>query len=130
MFYNYRGPGLGGHKDRVEIYLRKNEGGFEKVAYDTFDAGAKDFIEPDPDGRLEVIITGFYEGNRHNYITYNIYEFKNYRLVNADAKVKGFPKFVQYTYKNNDQDAVRITAKERLLHTWGKSSSISYKEIK
>ena len=105
VIFNSRGPGLGGHQDRVEIYLKKNNGGFEKISYDTFDAEIEDFIGPDKDGKYKVIITGFYQGDKHNYFTYDIYEFKGYRLVNADAKVKGFPKFVRYTYKNNDQDA-------------------------
>ena len=126
VFYNSRGPGLGGHQDRVEIYLRKDSGGFEKISYDTFDAGIEDFIGPDKEGRYKVIIMGFYEGNdRHNYFTYNVYEFRDYRLVNADAKVK----FVRYTYKNNDQDAERVTQKERLLHTKEKNSSIHYEDI-
>ena len=126
VFYNSRGPGLGGHQDRVEIYLRKDSGGFEKISYDTFDAGIEDFIGPDKEGRYKVIIMGFYEGNdRHNYFTYNVYEFRDYRLVNADAKVK----FVRYTYKNNDQDAERVTQKERLLHTKEKNGSIHYENM-
>jgi len=129
VFYNYRGPGLGGHQDRVEIYLKKNKGGFKKISYNTFDAGIEDFIGPDKEGKYKVIITGFYQGDKHNYFTYNIYEFRNYRLVNADAKVKGFPKFIQYTYKPNDKDTGRLTQKERLLHTKEKNSSVHYRDI-
>lgn len=129
VFYNYRGPGLGMHHDKVEIYLGKNAGGFEKISYDIFDAGIEDFIGPDRQGRCRVIITGFYEGDRHNYVSYNIYEFRNYRLVNADAKVAGFPKFVQYTYEKNDKDAKRLTEQERRMHTKVKNSSIHYENI-
>ena len=130
MVYNYRGSGLAAHQDRVELYLRKDKDSFERVSYDTFDAGLDDFIGPDKGGRCKVIITGFYQGDKHNYISYNIYEFKNYRLVNADAKVKGFPKFIRYTNMPNDEDTVRLNVKERLLHSQEKGSSISYKEIR
>ena len=129
VFYNYRGPGLGAHHDRVEIYLRKNNGGFGKISYDTFDAGIEDFIGADKEGKYKIIITGFYQGNRHNYFSYDIYELRGNRLVNADAKVKGFPKFVQYKVKNNDQDTGRLTQQERLLHTKDKNSSIHYEDM-
>jgi len=106
VFYNYRGTGLALCLDKVEIYLRKNNGTFKKIAYDTFNAGLEDFIGPDEKGRYKVIVTGFYEGSdRHNYFTYHIFEFKNYKLVNADSKVKGFPKCIWYTFRKNDQDA-------------------------
>lgn len=130
VFYNSRGPGLGGCQDKVEIYLRKNNGEFEKISYDTFDAGIEDFIGPDKEGRYKTIITGFYEGNRHNYFTYNVYEFRNYRLINADTKVKEFQKFIQYTNKPNDKDTGRLTKQERFLHTKEKDNSIHYEEIK
>ena len=129
VIYNSRGPGLGAHHDRVEIFLRKSKGGFEKISYDTFDAGIEDFIGPDKEGRYKVIITGFYQGDRHSYFSYNIYEFGSYQLVNADAKIRGFPKFVQYTYKKNDQDTERLTQQEKHLHTKEKYGSVQYEDI-
>jgi hypothetical protein len=129
VFYSSRGPGLGSHRGRVEIYLR-NKIGFEKISYDAFDAGIEDFIGPDKEGKYKVIIEGFYQGDRHNYFSYNVYEFKNYRLVNADKKVKGFPKFVQYKIKNNDQDTVLLTSNERLQNTKEKDHSIHYEDIR
>ena len=130
VMYASRTPGLGGCQNRVEIYLRKNSGGFQKIAYNCLDAGIEDFAGPDKDGKYKIIITGFYEGDKHNYFTYNIYEFKNYRLTNADAKIERFPKFVQYTYKKNDQDTGRLTQQERLLHAKKKDNSICYKDIR
>ncbi len=130
VIYHSRGPGLGMHHHRVEIYLRKSSGGFEKISYDTFDAGIEDFIGPDKEGKYKVIITGFYQGDRHSYFSYNAYEFQDYRMVNADAKVEGFPKFIQYTYKNNDQDTELLTQRERLLHTKAKDRSIEYEDIR
>ena len=103
-------------------------GGFEKISYYTFDAGIEDFIGPDKNGKYKVIITGFYQGNRHNYISYNIYEIKNYHLINADAKVKGFPKFIWYSNKPNDKDSGSLTQQERHLHAKEKNNSIHYEE--
>ena len=130
VFYNSRGPGLGGHQDRVEIYLQRNEGGFEKISYDIFDAGIEDFIGPDRDGKYKVIITGFYQGDWHNYFTYDLYEFRAYQLVNADGEIGGFPKFVQFTDKPNDQDTGRLTQKERLQQTRQKNDSIFYEDVR
>ncbi|MFA5159826.1 MAG: hypothetical protein WC484_04905 [Candidatus Omnitrophota bacterium] len=130
VFYNSRGSGLAAHQDRVEIYLRKNKSGFEKISYDTFDARIEDFIGPDRRGQYKVIITGFYQGSRHNYVSYNVYEFGDYRLVNADVKVKGFPKFIWYTDKNNDEDTTHLTIKERLHRSREKNRSIFYEKVK
>ena len=129
VFYNSRGPGLGGCQDRVEIYLRKKNGGFEKISYDTFDAGIEDFIGPDKEGKYKIIITGFYQDGRHSYFSYNIYEFGSYQLVNADTKIRGFPRFVQYTYKKNDKDTGRLTQQERHLQTKDKNGSIHYEDM-
>jgi len=107
VIYNSRGPGLGGHQDKVEIYLGKKSG-FENISYFTLDAGIEDFIGPGKNGEYRVIKVEFYEGDdRHNYFVYHIFEFRNYRMVNVDKKVKGFPKHIKYTYRNNDSENIQ-----------------------
>lgn len=129
IFYNYRGNGLGAQKDKVEIFLKKKQGAYQKISYDTLSGGLEDFVDLDKDGRYEVIITDFYSGSKHNYFTYNIYKLTNYKLVNADAQFKGFSKFVWITYKRNDKDTTHLTQEEKLLHTEQKNNSIQYGEL-
>jgi hypothetical protein len=129
IFYNYRGCGLGAHQDKVEIFLKKNSGGYRKISYDTFDAGLEDFIGPGTDGKYKIIMTGFYNADRHNYFSYNIYEFKSYRLVNSDSSAKGFPKFIWYTNRANDKNTAQLTGEERALYIREKNSSFLYEDI-
>lgn len=130
VFSNYRGCGLASQQDAVEIFLKKESGSYEKISYDTMCSGLENFIDLDKNGRYEVIITDLYSGDKHSYFTYNIYEFKDYKLANVDTKFKGFPKFIWYTDKPNDKDTTHLIAKERMAHVKQKNNAIKYEEIK
>lgn len=129
IFYSYRENGFGAFRDRVEILLKKREGVYQKISYDTFSAGLEDFVDLNKDGRYEVIITSLYGGNKHNYFTYNVYKISAYMLKNADNQFKGFPRFIWFTYKENDKNTVHLTQDEKRLHTHDKNMSIDYEEI-
>lgn len=129
IYYWWGAPGINLSLIRVEIYLKKERGGYRKIYYDSNSPGLEDFTDLDNDGKYEVIITDYYCGKKHTYYSYSIYEFKGCELVNADNKFKGFPKFIWYTYKPNDKDTKHLTKKERLLHTKGKDSYIWYEDI-
>jgi hypothetical protein len=130
IFYSYRGCGLAASADKVEIFLKKQGGEYQKISYDVMSAGIEDFIDLNHDGQYEVIITDFYSGKKHNYFTYSIYEFKDYKLVNADLKFSGFPKFVWITYKPNDKDTTHLTDDEKAQHVDKKNESINYEVLK
>ena len=130
IFYNYRGCGLGVLNDKVEIYLKQHNHSYQKISYDTLSSGLEDFVDVNKDGKYEVIITGFYWGTKHNYFTYNIYEISNCKLVNADTKFKGFPKFIWFTHKSNDKDTEHLTSEERAGHIDEKDNSVNYAIIK
>ena len=91
VFYNYRDWFLNGIKeDKVEIFLKRNEGAYQKIAYDAMTAGLEDFVDLDRDGKYEVIITNMNRVKKRNYFIYNIYEFKDFSLSNSDDKFEGF----------------------------------------
>jgi hypothetical protein len=129
VIYNYRGVGLEGYHDKVDIFLKRNDGKFQKISYDTMSAGLEDFIDLNKDGEFEIIITDVYSDKKHSYFTYNIYEINSYRLTNADSKFKGFPKFVWMTNKENDKSTTHLTKAEKAMHTNQKNSSIQYSEV-
>ena len=112
-----------------DVYLQKQKGRYEKISYVSCGVGLEDFVDINKDGRYEVIIGSLYEGEKHNYITYNIYEFKNYKLINVDKKFKGFSKFVWMTNRPNDKDTVHLSTKERRKHVANKDYSIKYESI-
>jgi hypothetical protein len=131
LFSNEGGNGLGALIFKVVILLKKRDRSVEKISYETMaNDPIKEFIDLNNDGRSEVIITGIYYGDKHNYFTYDIYELKDYRLVNANSKFKGFPKFVWITYKPNDKDTTHLTEDQRMALSKEKDGSIKYGEAK
>ncbi|MBU4306034.1 MAG: hypothetical protein KJ893_10525 [Candidatus Omnitrophica bacterium] len=113
IFYWYGGCGLAVNWNKVEIFLKKQTDGYQKISYDTLASGLEDFVDLNNNGRYEVIIADIYSGGKHTYFAYNIYEFKDYKLVRADSKFNGFPKFIWFTHKPNDKDTTHLTEKER-----------------
>ena len=114
----------------TDIYLKKPGGGCQKISYEGSANGIEDFVDINRDGKCEVIITDIFSGKEHNYFTFSVYEFKNYRLVNVDTKFKGFPKFVWMTNKPNDKDTTHLAKQERAGHVEEKNRSIKYEIIK
>lgn len=123
-------PGAGTMLNEIHIYLKKPEGGYQEISY-VKDAGSgiEDVVDINNDGKWEVILTDLYGAKSHNYFSYSVYEFKDYQLVNADKKFKGFPKFVWFSNKNNDKDTTRLTAQERKKHVEEKNREIQYQVI-
>ncbi len=129
VFWNYRGNGLSGNDDRVELYLKKKDGGYQKIAFDTTVSGLENFVDLNHDGRYEVIISGWYNYNLHSYVTHSIYEFNGTKLVNADAKFQGFPKFIWFTKKPNDKQTTHLTADEKAVQVRLQDKAIEYGNI-
>ena len=130
VFYNYRDWFLNGIKeDKVEIFLKRNEGAYQKIAYDAMTAGLEDFVDLDRDGKYEVIITNMNRVKKRNYFTYNIYEFKDFNLSNSDDKFEGFSKFIRYTRSPNDSDTIHIAKKERLAISDSNNKAVQQEAI-
>jgi hypothetical protein len=111
--------------------LKKDDNSYRYISYDTITASLGDFVDLDKDGKYEVIITGIYNGKKQNYITYNVYTFKDLNLVNVDSKYDDTLLSVWYEYSINDGDKIEsdFTKKEKLLHAEQKNSSIQYQTI-
>lgn len=128
VFYN---GGASTLIDSVDIFLKKSNSAYEQIHYgEVVEAGIEDFIDLDKDGKYEIIITSLLEANKHSYLYYDIYRINDYKLVNSDLEFKGFPKFIWYTQKTNDQDATHLTIKQKQDAIKDKNESIEYEEIK
>ncbi|MBF0569840.1 MAG: hypothetical protein HQL18_03600 [Candidatus Omnitrophica bacterium] len=115
----------------IHIYLGKPDGGYRKISFvDDIAAGIEDIVDIKGNGKWEVILGDIYTSKKQKYLSYSVYQFKNERLVNADKRFKGFPKFVWFTRKNNDKDTIHVTAKERKRHVCQKNAKILYEDIK
>lgn len=129
VFSWWGGAGLASMNYRVDLFLKKDKRQYQRISYDTMNPDMKDFVDLNHDGKAEVIITGYYPGKKHNYFSYNIYQFKNFRILNSDSIFKHFPKFIWLTEKPNDKDTQHLSEKERRLHTIEKNRRIRYEEI-
>jgi len=131
VFSTYRGCGLAAYSDEVKIFLGKGKGKYQSISYETMSGDLGDFVDLNNDGKYEVITTNLYGGgDKHNYWAYNIYEINDYKLVNANAKFKGFPKFIWYTDKPNDKDTTHLNQVEKEKYISKVNSEIKYGEIK
>lgn len=85
------------------IYLFQNKNGsFTKIAYTDFSMEYKNTLERDfdGDGNYEIIVQSFQNVGDHNYFLFNLYNFKNGRLVNVNNKAN-YPIMVQLLYREN-----------------------------
>jgi len=116
--------------DEIHIYLKTRLGYREISLSEDPSADIRDIVDINLDGKLEVILGDLYLRGKHSYIAYSIYEVKNHRLVNADKKYKGFPKFVWFSNTKNDKDTSRLTTNERRLDVEEKNKAIEYRDIR
>ena len=128
IFSSYRGCGLGALSTMTEMFLKKPEGGYQRIYYDSFCSGLEDIVDLDNDGKYELITLDMHYAGKHNYWAYNIYRFENYKLVNADAEFEGFPKFIWYTDKPNDKDTTHLNSDQRKEFTRFKDRLIRYED--
>jgi hypothetical protein len=115
---------------KTYIFLGKPDGNYQTIYFDSAYPSEKDFIDIDKDGRSAIIIGGYENIGEHAYWTYNIYEIKNYKLVNANAKFEGFPKLIWFTDKPNDKDTGHLTQEEKGKYISKADSEIKYGELK
>lgn len=129
VFSSDRGNGLASQLVIADLYLQKPDGSYQNINYEGLGAGIEDFVDLNQDFKAEVIIMDMYGGKKHNYFSYSVYEIKDGRLVNADNKFKGFPKFIWYTNKKNDKDTTHLEADEKASHIKKVESEIKYRLV-
>ncbi len=129
VFWNYRGNGLAATDDRVEIFLRRKDGGYQKITFDTIGAGLDNFVDLNHDGKYEIIVSRWCNYQSHTYAAHSIYEFEGTKLINAYIKFDGFPKFIWFTNKLNDKETKHLTAKEKAAQVRIQDKAIEYRDI-
>lgn len=116
--------------NEFHMYLKKTEMGYRKISFtQAVGAGIEDIVDINRDGQWEVILTNLYVRKNENFFVYNVYAFKDFRLVNSDHLFKNFPKFVLFTEGANDQDDVNIKKQDKDKFIEEKNASIQYEDI-
>ena len=105
------------------IYLFQDTiGKFKRISfYDTFYSDADTIGEDtiinrperdfDGDGKYEIITQTFRSYRRHNYWVFNLFDYKNGRLVNVNDKAD-YPIMVQLLYRANFSITNKLTRQE------------------
>lgn len=128
VFYTGRSNGLGFQGDTVQLFLKVSKNEYRQMYFETACPDIEDYVDLNKDKKAEVIITGFYFGEKHNYFTYSIYEFRDYKLVNVDEKYIDFPKFVWLSFEPNDKDTIKLSKEIRDRIVREKDLSINYND--
>jgi len=136
VFKDYGGQGSGSWHDMVEIFLKEKEGVYHRIEYSTETASLEDFVDLNGDGKFAVIIeaqTLWNDVSRpdiaHTYSYWDIYEFKKFKLANANAKHKEFPEFLGWTFKPYVKDPWRMSREAKEQASKEKDISITYRLI-
>ena len=105
--------------DYVEIFLGDKTGEFESIMYWTKSADVKDFVDLNNDGKyailrcLQDVVDDESRPAPRTYWHYNLYEIKRDKLVNISSPANGFPKFIWFTNKPNDNETTLLTKDQR-----------------
>ena len=104
--------------DNVEIFLGDQTEEFKSITYKTKNADIKDFVDLNNDGKYKILrclqeVVGAPPAALHTYWHYNIYEIKRDKMVNINSPANGFPKFIWFTNKSNDNETTLLTKDQR-----------------
>lgn len=107
--------GSGGYNYATNVYylLQIASNKFKIISYfDDFE-GFKNRVEVDfdNDGKFEIITQTFYNYQKHNYWRFDVFQIKDYKLVNMNKKF-AYPFFVQLLYYQNYKASTKIPLKE------------------
>jgi hypothetical protein len=108
---DYAPGGAGASRDEVVLLLQTEPGRFRRIEYSTYGFDPRDFVDPDRDGRREVLILNLEslddaEGKPQAFWVYRLYAFEKYELKLAARS--GFPKFIWFTKSPNDRETNRL----------------------
>ncbi|WP_075341940.1 hypothetical protein [Tenacibaculum agarivorans] len=104
---SYLGNGIAGLNVKIIYLFQTQNQEFIKVSFSDMidtDRTERDF---DGDGNFEIITMGLNGYDKHNYWTFNIFEYKNEELQSANFKDE-YPIMIQYLYRKNYEITKKI----------------------
>ena len=115
------GNGLGGAGRNIYILLQDENGNFKQLEYYTYMFEIRDFIDPDRNEKLALLIldmtqTDSTDKKGHSFWVYTLYEFDNLSLRRVKEEKWGLPKFIWYTNDPNDKVTEKITPTDQSVY--------------
>jgi hypothetical protein len=96
----YMGSGLASMNVRVFYFFQKSDKEFTKISFDDKMDSNRFERDINGDGNFEIITQTLKEYNSHSYWVFNVYNFKNDRLVCVNSKMN-YPIMIQFLYHEN-----------------------------
>ncbi len=115
---SWYGSGLGSFYKTVIIYFQIASGKFRQLQFLSFYFEGRDFVDLDGDGKLELLMMQLAQlecsdGRVHSFWVYAPYQIKDYNLVMDRKSFPGFPKFIQFTNKQNSMPTDKLTDRQK-----------------
>jgi hypothetical protein len=96
----FMGNGLAALNVEVIYLFQTGEGKFIKISYADMMIDNRPERDLDSDGNFEIITMNLNSYESHNYWTFNLFEYKDEELKNANQK-DDYPIMIQYLFRDN-----------------------------
>ncbi|MBK7175404.1 MAG: hypothetical protein IPH84_19800, partial [Bacteroidales bacterium] len=109
LISSYNGCGLAAMNVRVIFLFQNSNGTFTKISFDDkMDENGRVERDFNGDSNFEIITMDLKSYKSHNYWLFNIYNFKNYKLVNVNPSYD-YPIMIQYLLRDNYEITNKIS---------------------
>jgi hypothetical protein len=107
----YNGTGLASMNVRVIYLFQKPDGSFTKISFDDKMDDNRPERDFDKDGNYEIITMNLFGHEDHSYWVFNLFEYKDNELVNANSK-DNYPIMIQFLHRENFEITNKISRKK------------------
>jgi len=108
------GSGLGSFYKTTTILFQAKPGQFQRLDFTSFNFDPRDLVDLKGDGKYELLIMQLADGlAKHNFWTYTPYRIENFNLVMDKKSFIGFPKFIFFTNKPNNQATNMLSQQQK-----------------
>lgn len=104
----YNGCGIASMNVRVIYLFQKSDGSFAKISFDDKMDSIRQERDFDGDGNFEIITMNLVGKENHSYWVFNLFEYKDNGLVNANSK-DNYPIMIQFLYRENFEITNKIS---------------------
>jgi len=123
----YMGNGIAALNVRVIYLIQGKNNKFSKISYDDMMDGNREERDFNKDGIFETITMKLDHYENNNYWTFNIFEFTELGLANANKK-NNYPIMTQYLYKNNFKITNKISRSNMKSYALEKPKEYDWKK--
>lgn len=104
----YMGNGIAALNVKVIYLFQQIDKSFKKVSFADKMINNRQERDLDGDGNFEIVTMNLVEHEHHNYWLFNLFNYKNYGLLNVNMKFN-YPIMIQFLYRDNYEITNKIS---------------------